>query len=117
MIDIWIPGRPQNWERARTVNGRHYTSDKSRAYRRHVHACAAAQGVRAFGAHERLGVDITVTYATRHARDIDNAAKMVLDALNGVAWADDSQVDDLRVRRVAGDVGVRVRVYALEVAK
>lgn len=31
--------------------------------------------------------------------DIDNIAKLVLDALNGVAWADDSQVTGLYVRK------------------
>lgn len=31
--------------------------------------------------------------------DLDNAAKAVLDALNGVAWEDDNQVSDLRVMK------------------
>ena len=30
--------------------------------------------------------------------DADNIAKLVLDALNGIAWADDSQVTHLEVR-------------------
>ena len=31
--------------------------------------------------------------------DADNVAKLVLDALNGIAWADDSQVTRLEVRQ------------------
>ena len=31
--------------------------------------------------------------------DIDNIAKLVMDALNGQAWADDSQVVELAVRK------------------
>ena len=31
--------------------------------------------------------------------DADNVAKLVLDALNGIAWADDSQVTHLDVRQ------------------
>ena len=31
--------------------------------------------------------------------DADNIAKLVLDALNGIAWADDSQVTHLEVRQ------------------
>ena len=31
--------------------------------------------------------------------DADNVSKLVLDALNGVAWADDSQVTDLNVHK------------------
>ena len=32
--------------------------------------------------------------------DVDNIAKNVLDALNGLAWDDDSQVVELRVRKM-----------------
>ena len=32
--------------------------------------------------------------------DADNIAKLVLDALNGVAWADDTQVTDLTVQKM-----------------
>lgn len=31
--------------------------------------------------------------------DADNAAKLVLDGLNGVAWADDKQVTELHVKK------------------
>ena len=34
--------------------------------------------------------------------DVDNAAKAVLDALNGVAWEDDSQVERLGVEKSYG---------------
>lgn len=49
--------------------------------------------------------------------DADNVGKSVLDALNGCAWLDDSQVSDLRVRKVwagAGEPGgVLVRAWAV----
>ena len=32
--------------------------------------------------------------------DLDNVAKIVLDALNKVAWVDDTQVVSLKVRRM-----------------
>ena len=35
--------------------------------------------------------------------DVDNCAKAVLDALNGVAWADDSQVARLVVEKSYGE--------------
>ena len=35
--------------------------------------------------------------------DCDNIAKLVLDALNGVAWADDTQVNMLSVQKFARD--------------
>ncbi len=39
--------------------------------------------------------------------DCDNVAKLVLDALNGVAWADDTQVTDLRVFKCDRRRGVK----------
>ena len=35
----------------------------------------------------------------RNLGDVDNLAKGALDALTGIAWADDSQVVDLRVAK------------------
>ena len=35
--------------------------------------------------------------------DIDNLAKGILDALNGVAWIDDSQIVDLTIRKFVTD--------------
>lgn len=37
-------------------------------------------------------------------RDIDNLAKLVLDALNGIAYVDDRQVVELRLRKRFSDV-------------
>lgn len=35
-----------------------------------------------------------------HKPDVDNVAKIVLDALNGVAWVDDAQVTSLAVSKL-----------------
>lgn len=42
-----------------------------------------------------------------HAKkpDAENVAKAVLDAATGVVWLDDSQVTDLRIRKVIGEQG------------
>lgn len=34
--------------------------------------------------------------------DLDNVAKIVLDSLNGIAYADDKQIVELRVKKVYG---------------
>jgi Holliday junction resolvase RusA-like endonuclease len=52
-----------------------------------------AAGVLRAGAPDRPG---------RNCGDVDNLAKGVLDALNGIAWDDDSQVVDLRVIKAFG---------------
>lgn len=46
--------------------------------------------------------------------DADNIAKALGDGLNGVCWADDSQVASMRVLKVYGGTpGLHVRVIAL----
>jgi len=45
-------------------------------------------------------VTIEVTWPDNRTRDLDNATKQVLDALTGLAWDDDSQVDDIHARRM-----------------
>ena len=47
--------------------------------------------------------------------DADNISKAVLDALNGLAYKDDSQVIDLSVKKRYGEVGhVSVRIEDME---
>lgn len=44
--------------------------------------------------------------APRHPRwDVDNIGKAVLDALQGIAWKDDKQVDVLIVKKAFGEEG------------
>jgi len=47
--------------------------------------------------------------------DADNYGKLVLDALNGILWRDDSQVVDLRIRKVyAEHIGFQIEVATIE---
>lgn len=50
-----------------------------------------------------------------HKPDVDNTAKLVLDALTGVAWDDDIQVCDLHVRKFdrMRDRGERTHVLVM----
>ena len=48
--------------------------------------------------------------------DVDNVAKSVLDALNGVAWLDDSQVVRLEISKSYSAAGDCVSVSAEEVS-
>lgn len=40
----------------------------------------------------RWGVSVHVQRRTRRAYDLDNVVKAVMDAANGITWADDAQV-------------------------
>jgi hypothetical protein len=59
----------------------------------------------------RLAVTIDVHPPDRRRRDLDNALKALLDALqHGGAYHDDAQIDDLHIRRGACVSGGRVCV-------
>jgi Holliday junction resolvase RusA-like endonuclease len=139
-IRFTVPGLPVPKGRARvTRQGFAYTPAKTRSYEAAVRAyyCQACPGVPPIPA----GVPISLTVAARFPLpasapkrqryhltmggcvrmatrpDLDNIVKAVLDALNGVAWADDGQVCRLTAgkTRTAEVPQVEVSFMALEV--
>lgn len=90
-----------------------HISDKGREYRREV--WATLRGLRGLG-HARLAVRIEAYPPDRRKRDLDNLTKCLLDSLSHAgAYADDEQIDDLRVVRGPVSPGgyVRVRIDVL----
>ena len=68
--------------------------------------------VKSFGAYKEMSGEVKVkldiyrhckSVTSRRYGDIDNLAKAVLDALNGVCWQDDSQVAELYVTKNLAD--------------
>lgn len=110
-VEYWIEGTPVTWKRTALYRGRRIThAGQRQAQREHQLAALAARprGWRLDG-DMVVWIDLHVTTARRF--DIDNAAKLILDALTGVVWDDDSQVSELYVRRVRTDkAGTWVRV-------
>jgi Holliday junction resolvase RusA-like endonuclease len=77
------------------VNGRTYTDPRTGAAEAKVRARAKAAGVvRMLG---DLGVELVYFRKTKRRCDWDNLAKLTCDALNGIAWEDDSQIVVARV--------------------
>lgn len=61
----------------------------------------------------RLRVDVTFYRSTRHGVDTDNLLKLVTDALNRVAFADDEQISNIHAYRLYGagaDARTEVRI-------
>lgn len=97
-----IPGPVVAWKRARSNNGRRYTDPKMAAYQKLIRFAAAAVCPRDWPMAAEYQVTILYAPHDRRRRDIDNVAKVVCDALNGVAWDDDSMVSMLYVKRRMG---------------
>ena len=71
-------------------NGNTYTPKRTAVYEHSIGwAWREAQGVKATGP---VRVSIIVREKGGHPGDLDNYVKVVLDALNGLAWEDDKQV-------------------------
>ena len=89
------------------------------AYRAAIAAAARAAGAGVHGDPVQVVIDFVWARPKSHMRksgprpdapklprpDIDNASKAVLDSLNGVAWADDSQVERIVASKCWGTEG------------
>lgn len=129
MMTFTIPGRPVPKARPRVVNGHAYTPQKTADYENTVRWCYKA----AAGGAAPISTPCTVEMVFRFpipasARrktmpdkiragdpytsrpDADNLAKAILDALNGLAFADDALVVSITARKEYGEPGAEVTI-------
>jgi crossover junction endodeoxyribonuclease RusA len=97
----------------RNVEGRTLVSREARAYKETAAWVAYAAGLRPLAGP----VAITLRfYRPRRAGDVDNLLKVTLDSLIGVAFADDSQIEEIHAYRYDDPERPRVEVEVSEVA-
>ena len=104
----WPPSLNRYW---RAVQGRMLISEEGRRYRKAVADAAMLSRWPKHGA-KRLTVSIEAWVPDKRRRDLDNMLKAALDALTHAGvWDDDSQIDDLRIKRmpVGGMLKVEVQ--------
>jgi Holliday junction resolvase RusA-like endonuclease len=75
-------GKVRTYTPAKTLNAEQAVADAFRA---------AAPGY-TYAPDGAYQVDVVFVSGTRRQRDVDNMLKLILDGLNGIAWADDHQV-------------------------
>ena len=123
-ITFTVPGPPKGKARARTVHtgGRtfSYTPEGTVLYENLVKTCFYQTGVHPFDADEELRANITAYYPIakstskkkrqqmlagliRPTKKPDNVIKSILDALNKVAYHDDTQIVSLSVEKFYSD--------------
>lgn len=133
-----VSGKPQGKARARTVRNKKtgkthsFTPKNTVEYEEHVKQCFLTQTCGRFTwfNKEPLEIHITAFFPVPKSTskrtawkmvdgeilptkkpDADNIAKAICDALNGVAYGDDSQIVSMKVVKKYTDLYPRVQVY------
>lgn len=98
------------------VNGRHgrFMAPKARENKQAISWEARSQ-FKGKPLSGPVAVEISLFWGDRRKRDIDNI-KILLDALTGIVWEDDSQIADLHTMKAFDKEKPRVemRVWSLE---
>jgi len=124
MITFEIPGKPFAKQRPRaTREGNVYTPKETVSYERTVGQIAMKRFPQPISGPVKVTIRAsfeppkswskkkTEDHLNRpHTQrpDLDNCAKAILDGLNRIAWADDSQVSEITVSKVWGPVAQTV---------
>ena len=100
-IRIELLGKPLPKGRPRVVNGRAHTDAKTRAYESKLRMAMAMEASRASWVIPPgdVVVDIVLRFGSAVHGDVDNCAKAILDAAQGVLMANDKCVRSLYIER------------------
>ncbi len=120
-----VPGRPRGKGRARATKAanhvRMYTDRQTLEFENLIMACFLKNGVAEMFPREPIKIEIRAYFAPRKSwpkwkrkeaesgklrmmqvPDTDNIVKVVMDALNGLAYHDDSQVTEIDAAKAYG---------------
>lgn len=98
-FSLTVLGSPVPKGRPRVVKGHAYTPKRTRDYEKLVRDYAALEWHLQEPMDGRLAVTLRYYMASARRADLDNLCKSVLDALQGVVFANDDQVEVLHAER------------------
>ena len=127
MITFTIPGSPIPLDRARHGKGKVYDTPRNKSAKRTIgkSGMAAMVGRKPIQGPVRIRVAFLFEWPKSYTQkrrkacygnmkdtkpDIDNLAKMVMDALNGIAYDDDSQVCEITATKYFSQTETCTRV-------
>lgn len=96
-VKFSVPGEPRSKQRPRVTQRGAYTPKQTLEAEKAIRETWLKLDEETF--RHQVVIDINFYNATRNRRDIDNMAKLVLDALNGYAFYDDFHVVGLNLRK------------------
>lgn len=115
-VSLPYPVSANRYWRSYAVKGRAMVvvSDEAKSYRSQCGWIAKAAGMRT-PLEGEIELTIALVPANRVCMDLDNALKVVIDALKGIAFVDDAQVRRILAERLPPDGhGARVEVTVRE---
>ncbi|MCK5017767.1 MAG: RusA family crossover junction endodeoxyribonuclease [Candidatus Peribacteraceae bacterium] len=59
---------------------------------------------------EDLELDVKYYFGTRHKRDIDNYAKLILDSMEGIVYEDDKQIKKITIEKFYDKENPRIEI-------
>ncbi len=91
-----------------------FVSAEAKAYKEEARFHAWLQGAKC--TDKKISMRITLVPRTKRSIDLDNALKIALDALQGVCYWNDSQVEKIHIERAAADKkNARLEIEVLEI--
>lgn len=102
-VDLIIPGTPVPKGRPRVYKGHGVTPKRTRAAEQRIRDTFQQEYPDFTPLKDRLIVSCEFWMHSAGRPDADNCIKLVTDALNGVAYEDDEQIDLLTARRYLPD--------------
>lgn len=96
-----VPGRPVSWKRTNMWRGRRLTSKEQRRRKQLIAMCALADRPGGWELTGLFALEVCSIYPNRSGvGDCDNLWKIIADAIQGVAYENDRQIDDQRSWRL-----------------
>lgn len=122
MVVLSLPYPISNNRYWRTFRNRQIVSKEAVAYKARVAAIAAENGIKQTAKMVSLTVQLIPKAnkdgsASKVCLDLDNCLKVCLDALQGVAYENDNQVEEIHAKRLKTPIaggGLVVKVEELE---
>lgn len=91
---------PLSWNRYyRVYGGRIVVSEVGRVYKEEAGWLAYSQLPAGFPTSGPITLDIFIYFKDHRKHDLDNALKVMLDAMKGIVYVDDDQIVEMRVRK------------------
>ena len=109
-MKFFVAGNPVPKQSFRKTKTGGYTDPRVTAWQEAIGWKAKAEGVQLLTGNVK--VNLLFLLKDRRRRDSDNLSKAVLDALNGIAWVDDTQVTDLHIlKSLSSTPGVAIEIW------